>query len=401
MLQPDEPQLAGLAGDDERPLDIVEQTHALRIERSCTLVASAFSEGRRVGVRLVSGERRSFGMDATRTIVNVPYPALAPSWTLRSLTCGVALQCAPSKDRIARYPLHELSPRELGALSIVEGAVALGWVGSRWPGLLPELRRLLPDLEMQDGELDARAMLGRATALARSGQPLRGHPLLGQLPLAVPVQRGLLASARRMMGRMRWSSRRTFSRGRHTIPVGGEGGIQNPNLPPPSRPEDEEIEIRSDRRVGIPYPEWNAWTQRFLPDHVAVLERKHPSRSARARPISADLRRWFEEHTHRATKNRLEDGSDLDIDQYIDHYVATVSGEAFYYISQRAERPVGFMPQQLTDQRVIAVYFDRKRRVERLADYGLKDGRIFDFVTRTTPTGGKDTGLITGMFKLF
>ena len=38
--------------------------------------------------------------------------------------------------------------------------------------------------------------------------------------------------------------------------------------------------------------------------------------------------------------------------------VATVSGEAFYYISQRAERPIGFMPQQVTDQRVIAVYFD-------------------------------------------
>jgi outer membrane protein assembly factor BamE (lipoprotein component of BamABCDE complex) len=81
--------------------------------------------------------------------------------------------------------------------------------------------------------------------------------------------------------------------------------------------------------------------------------------------------------------------------------VATVSGEAFYYISQKSERPVGFMPQQLTDQRVIAVYFDRNRRVERLADYRMKDGRIFDFVSRTTPTGGKDTGLITGMFKLF
>jgi outer membrane protein assembly factor BamE (lipoprotein component of BamABCDE complex) len=81
--------------------------------------------------------------------------------------------------------------------------------------------------------------------------------------------------------------------------------------------------------------------------------------------------------------------------------VATVSGEAFYYISQRAERPIGFMPQQLTDQRVIVVYFDKKRRVERLADYGMKDGRIFDFVSRTTPTGGKDTGMITGMFKLF
>ena len=81
--------------------------------------------------------------------------------------------------------------------------------------------------------------------------------------------------------------------------------------------------------------------------------------------------------------------------------VATVSGEAYYYISQRADRPVSFMPQQLTDQRVVAVYFDKNRRVERLADYRMKDGRIFDFVSRTTPTGGKDTGLITGMFKLF
>ena len=35
--------------------------------------------------------------------------------------------------------------------------------------------------------------------------------------------------------------------------------------------------------------------------------------------------------------------------------VATVSGEAFYYISQRAERSIGFMPQRVVDQRVIAV----------------------------------------------
>jgi outer membrane protein assembly factor BamE (lipoprotein component of BamABCDE complex) len=81
--------------------------------------------------------------------------------------------------------------------------------------------------------------------------------------------------------------------------------------------------------------------------------------------------------------------------------VATVSGEAFYYISQRAERPIGFMPQQVTDQRVIAVYFDKGRRVERLANYGLKDGRIFDFVSRTTPTGGKDYAYLSAMFKIF
>ena len=81
--------------------------------------------------------------------------------------------------------------------------------------------------------------------------------------------------------------------------------------------------------------------------------------------------------------------------------VATVSGEAFYYISQWSERPIGFMPQQVVDQRVVAIYFDKTRRVERLANYGLKDGRVFDFVSRTTPTGGKDYAYVNAMFKLF
>jgi outer membrane protein assembly factor BamE (lipoprotein component of BamABCDE complex) len=81
--------------------------------------------------------------------------------------------------------------------------------------------------------------------------------------------------------------------------------------------------------------------------------------------------------------------------------VATVSGEAFYYISQRAERAIGFLPQQVVDQRVVAVYFDKNRRVERLANYGLKDGRVFDFVSRATPTGGKDYAYVNAMFKIF
>ena len=81
--------------------------------------------------------------------------------------------------------------------------------------------------------------------------------------------------------------------------------------------------------------------------------------------------------------------------------VATVSGEAFYYISQRAERPVAFMPPSLVDQRVVAVYFDRNRKVERLANYGLKDGKVFDYVSRTTPTTGKEVNYINAMFKIF
>jgi outer membrane protein assembly factor BamE (lipoprotein component of BamABCDE complex) len=80
--------------------------------------------------------------------------------------------------------------------------------------------------------------------------------------------------------------------------------------------------------------------------------------------------------------------------------VATVSGEAFYYISQRAERPVSFLQSKVVDQRVIAVYFDRNRKVQRLAEYGLKDGKVFDFIGRTTPTGGADMSIINGLFRI-
>jgi len=77
--------------------------------------------------------------------------------------------------------------------------------------------------------------------------------------------------------------------------------------------------------------------------------------------------------------------------------VATVSGEAFYYISQKADRPIAFMQTKVTDQRVIAVYFDKSRRVQRLAEYGLRDGKVFDFVSRTTPTSGNDLNVIVTM----
>src|SRR6266581_3784214 len=80
--------------------------------------------------------------------------------------------------------------------------------------------------------------------------------------------------------------------------------------------------------------------------------------------------------------------------------VATVSGEVFYYISQRSEQ-TAFLPQKVVDQRVVAVYFDKNRRVERLANYGMQDGKIFDFVSRTTPTAGQELNYLTYVFKIF
>jgi len=69
---------------------------------------------------------------------------------------------------------------------------------------------------------------------------------------------------------------------------------------------------------------------------------------------------------------------------------ATFDNEAFYYISQTRRRAAAFSKPKLVDQRVLAVYFGADDRVTQIANYGLKDGKLFDFVSRTTPTGGKD-----------
>ena len=74
--------------------------------------------------------------------------------------------------------------------------------------------------------------------------------------------------------------------------------------------------------------------------------------------------------------------------------VSTVGNKTFYYISQTFERPVQFMSPRLVEQRVLAIYFDRNFKIERVANYGLKDGVVFDFITRTTPTSGSELSLI-------
>ncbi|MFK7791605.1 MAG: outer membrane protein assembly factor BamE [Devosiaceae bacterium] len=73
---------------------------------------------------------------------------------------------------------------------------------------------------------------------------------------------------------------------------------------------------------------------------------------------------------------------------------ATLDNEVFYYISQRSEQTFAFSRAEIVDQRVIAVYFDESDLVARIADYGLQDGVVFDFVSQTTPTGGADITFI-------
>ncbi len=73
---------------------------------------------------------------------------------------------------------------------------------------------------------------------------------------------------------------------------------------------------------------------------------------------------------------------------------ANYGNDVFYYISQTRQRAAAFMADKVIDQRIVAVYFDDKDQVQRIANYGLQDGKVFDFISRTTPTGGADQSFL-------
>jgi outer membrane protein assembly factor BamE (lipoprotein component of BamABCDE complex) len=78
---------------------------------------------------------------------------------------------------------------------------------------------------------------------------------------------------------------------------------------------------------------------------------------------------------------------------------STVGNRTFYYVSQRVRRTFQFQNLQVVDQNVVAVYFNRGFKVERVANFGLQDGVIFDFISRTTPTGGEEQSFLRNLFR--
>ena len=78
---------------------------------------------------------------------------------------------------------------------------------------------------------------------------------------------------------------------------------------------------------------------------------------------------------------------------------STVGQEAYYYISTTTKRSAAFLQPTLVDRRVVAVYFDKKDAVQRVANYGLQDGKVIDFVKRETPSRGSEDGLLKELFR--
>src|SRR5690242_14597890 len=68
---------------------------------------------------------------------------------------------------------------------------------------------------------------------------------------------------------------------------------------------------------------------------------------------------------------------------------ATFSSDGWYYISS-TEKQVSFFTPTILKRSILAVYFDGEGKVTDLKHYSLKDGHVFAFEKRETPTKGKE-----------
>ena len=77
---------------------------------------------------------------------------------------------------------------------------------------------------------------------------------------------------------------------------------------------------------------------------------------------------------------------------------STVGGDAWYYISQKTARSAAFLTPKIVDRHVYAVYFDKGKKVSRVANYSLQDGKVVDFAGGATPTVGADGTFLKSLF---
>ncbi len=76
---------------------------------------------------------------------------------------------------------------------------------------------------------------------------------------------------------------------------------------------------------------------------------------------------------------------------------ATFGGDTWYYISS-VQKQVAFFDPETETRSILAVHFDKDGRVANIRHYGLKDGHVVAFETRTTPAKGKELTFLQQLF---
>src|SRR5262245_11450054 len=78
---------------------------------------------------------------------------------------------------------------------------------------------------------------------------------------------------------------------------------------------------------------------------------------------------------------------------------ATVGGGlAYYYIASTQGQTSFFKPVE-KDRKVLAIYFNQLGSVEKVAHYGIKDGKVFDYAKQKTATVSRDEGILKALFR--
>ena len=77
---------------------------------------------------------------------------------------------------------------------------------------------------------------------------------------------------------------------------------------------------------------------------------------------------------------------------------ATFNNDSWYYISA-TEKQVAFFNPTILKRQVLAVYFDKQNKVTGVRHYGLQDGHLIAFESRTTPARGRETTFLQELLK--
>ena len=77
---------------------------------------------------------------------------------------------------------------------------------------------------------------------------------------------------------------------------------------------------------------------------------------------------------------------------------STSGTNTYYYISSTTKQTAFFKPEEV-DRKVLAVYFNPVGSVEKVANYGLRDGKIVDFNSSETLGAMRDRNLISRFFR--
>ena len=73
--------------------------------------------------------------------------------------------------------------------------------------------------------------------------------------------------------------------------------------------------------------------------------------------------------------------------------VSAFDERTWYYIGERTEQ-FAFLDPDVVERRIIAVSFTADGVIEQIQEIDQEEAREVDFVSRTTPTGGKELGIL-------